>query len=839
MTLCAANLSTSPTNMQLLLLQYAHRAHEMGNQVLLAAVSAAAAAETEAAATSRKKGAGNTNTPEEEEDMIRRMLQGDTTIMNNSEMGLILRQRSSIHSTSYFSSQHNDSSYSATHHGPLELSNNSGSNGWDESIRSSSRHRPATVADCKYIDALLTMPCYLNINALGIFGSSAEVSGSMAALEAVRLYGTVGGGSGSGGRMLDEESGEDDDGGYHRYFVPHDCDGRPVPLEERNGKKKKTTYPASTKEDDGVTTTTCNNDESINPRSIVCLVLGEGKTPRTAILASQHYCWTTIAIDPSLSEEWKGCHHDDVPNFVGYGGSLSDFMNDEELADSMTSSTTTRDGPHTSPPPAPRHLVIIGIQPLHSSPSVRLRDHGHINELRDRYGDVPTTVVSLRPIPETNWFSPSARMEDGTVGSRRSKLEGDLGYEPNFSYVDEGIFSQCRQVEVWNFHNADDDDDDDDFEEDEDYDEEEEYDERENEEEEDEMEEGPFRNASKTKGGEEHIHHRDAPDQQQHHDQPAQQASKKKNLWLEARVAEFKMQQKQRKERNYNEEHNASFNTLSTKGTVDQRRVSDVFENPDDIANQCYSSDHQEVDNSSVLSPQDEVALNRVWDKAMSVYDEQQSLCDSSHQQRQHHDDNVSRAEKNPHDDLPAGWEAFDDPASGDQYYANSETGESSWDKPSFSTSVENCHDDDDDDDDDDRHPDDSTAMSNLSELTPDDQPGAAAASSTATNSKAGAGVPSFMQYKPKHHPRLSTIQDNDSQSHFDDQSSVSSGIAALNRWNMMQDNNSLPERADSSESPGTTQERRGSAPQKQQPWHKKESDEMGNGDSFMFDDYY
>ena len=60
--------------------------------------------------------------------------------------------------------------------------------------------RPPNVADCKYVDLMLSMPSYLNLSAFGVFGSSRDTSVSVAALEAVRLYGTVpGGGGGAGG----------------------------------------------------------------------------------------------------------------------------------------------------------------------------------------------------------------------------------------------------------------------------------------------------------------------------------------------------------------------------------------------------------------------------------------------------------------------------------------------------------------------------------------------------------------------------------------------------------------------------------------------------------------
>ena len=145
--------------------------------------------------------------------------------------------------------------------------------------------RPANIANCKYIDALLQLPCYLNLNAFGIYKSSHDVSVSMSCLEAVRLYGT-----------LDE-----------RYFVPHDVDG--VPLSEEDDKNKKSKGGG----DRGSSLQTNDaqiDDTPVNPKSVVCIVLGEGSTPRTAILASQHYGWTTIAIDPKLSEDWDGCHDD-------------------------------------------------------------------------------------------------------------------------------------------------------------------------------------------------------------------------------------------------------------------------------------------------------------------------------------------------------------------------------------------------------------------------------------------------------------------------------------------------------------------------------------------------
>lgn len=261
--------------------------------------------------------------------------------------------------------------------------------------------RPANIADCKYIDALLRLPSYLNLNAYGIFLSSADVSISMATLEAVRLYGTL------------EEA----------YFIPHDTEGLPAKTRKSNPRSVLPTEQHVVE------------DEAVNPKSIVCLVLGEGRTPRTAILAAQHYGWTSYAIDPSLSEGWDG-YHDDIPGFTGYSGTVADFV--ENTEDSIIEIQNQ----------SVKHLVIIGIQK--QKDQLRLKGNGNIMEIRSRYNDVPTTLVSISPVRKAT-LAPKRRS-----GQHMSKLEKDIGYDPNCSYIDSGVFSECRLIEVWNFHNADD-----------------------------------------------------------------------------------------------------------------------------------------------------------------------------------------------------------------------------------------------------------------------------------------------------------------------------------------------------------------------------------------------
>ena len=262
--------------------------------------------------------------------------------------------------------------------------------------------RPANVADCKYIDALLRLPSYLNLNAYGIFQSSEDVSISMATLEAVRLYGTL----------------------EQTYFVPHDTEGLPAKTRKPNPRSMLPMEEPKIVEEEGV-----------DPKSIVCLVLGEGRTPRTAVLCAVHYGWTSYAIDPTLSEGWDG-YHEDIPGFTGYSGTVAEFVDNTE--DSIIEIQNQ----------SVKHLVIIGIQK--EKDKLRLKGNAHVCEIRDRYNDVPTTLVSISPVRKAT-LAPKRRK-----GQYMSKLEKDIGYDPNISFLDGAVFSECRLIEVWNFHNADD-----------------------------------------------------------------------------------------------------------------------------------------------------------------------------------------------------------------------------------------------------------------------------------------------------------------------------------------------------------------------------------------------
>ena len=54
------------------------------------------------------------------------------------------------------------------------------------------------------------------------------------------------------------------------------------------------------------------NFNSTSKSNVLCLCIGDGCTPRTAVLACYLQGWTCVSIDPALNEEWSGNNPKDV-----------------------------------------------------------------------------------------------------------------------------------------------------------------------------------------------------------------------------------------------------------------------------------------------------------------------------------------------------------------------------------------------------------------------------------------------------------------------------------------------------------------------------------------------
>mmetsp|Transcript_10908 Transcript_10908/g.19920 ORF Transcript_10908/g.19920 Transcript_10908/m.19920 type:complete len:292 (+) Transcript_10908:1083-1958(+) len=144
---------------------------------------------------------------------------------------------------------------------------------------------------------------------------------------------------------------------------------------------------------------------------VMCVCIGDGSTPRTAVLASFLKGWTCLSIDPALSEEWRGDCPKNVAGLMGFGGTLEEFI---------TSLPTTTESSFT-------HLILLCV---HSH--ARFVGSATIEHIREKYANIPTTLVSL-------------------PCCAKFRHVGDIGHKPDAQYEDDCVFSACRRVEIWNF----------------------------------------------------------------------------------------------------------------------------------------------------------------------------------------------------------------------------------------------------------------------------------------------------------------------------------------------------------------------------------------------------
>ncbi|KAL7550578.1 hypothetical protein ACHAWF_013794 [Thalassiosira exigua] len=897
MTVCAAKLKSMPDTAQLLA-EYAARANRQG--LLTGGAPVAGYLEM----SGEQRGGGYNDSAL----VVRRDSQGD---ISGSELAI-------YHGSSLANDHHPRSAVPGTDVNAAF---------YGKSYGETDEDRPDRVADCRYVDALLRMPCYLNLNAFGLFTSTEDISLSLAALEAVRLYGTL------------------DEG----FFVPHDCDGNPVPEVRKGGPGGRRRRKASERTADA-------DAEHKNPRGVVCLVLGEGASPRTSVLASQHYGWTALAVDPLLSEDWDGCH-DDVSGFTGYSSDINEFT--RGAGESMVEFR------HQSV----EHLVIIAIQS--ETDAVRLKGKGHVEEIRGKYDDVPTTLVSISPVRKAT-LAPSRKALEGRCGS---KLERDVGYEPNCAYVDEGVFSRRRFVEIWNFHNEDGD-----------------------EEEEDDCDEGeggydggPYRRTStgeesdyvKSKGGGRALEgakrsgENAGREKQKRSDE--KRSGEQRLGWLEDRVEKFKREKDWggpvgvvdvaettdeagrpegvmvRGDPDFEDSMSTlgmghmmeSMESLETKETYEPPREEEEEEeeevgegeedreaeqeDEDATAKAGRLSDATEA--KKAWSAPDEERAGEVWEKALAKHDEQESLCDQfedyyrgdSGGAQEEDAERIDGGNEGPKDqqiddravsshsldlgasetsldhrrahNLPPGWEAIQDQDSGDFYYNNYETGEVTWDHPlgndpataasadgggpsgGGTSEAANAGDEAEDD----------REYGGVRRATTDSagsfvtEPPQRPAAGTTAPDLAGdddaddaSPTPGSQYQEPKQELRRSKVYEesesdlSQSQTYVcgdDDDSTGSSGIAVLTRWNQQAGSGGAadgdrgqansgggggpngPEEdmiawsddecddagKDGDDGLGELRSLRRSESQKRQPWHKRDSEE-GNNDSFLYD---
>ncbi len=145
---------------------------------------------------------------------------------------------------------------------------------------------------------------------------------------------------------------------------------------------------------------------------VKCLCIGDGSTPRTAVLACFLQKWECVSIDPALKEDWKGSQPKNIRGLIGFGGTLEEYL--------LTQRDVEFDATYES-------LVLLCV---HSH--ARLTGTASVENIMARYNNIPTTLVALPCCPKF----------------RSSK---DVGRSPDVQYEDDCVFSMKRKVEVWNF----------------------------------------------------------------------------------------------------------------------------------------------------------------------------------------------------------------------------------------------------------------------------------------------------------------------------------------------------------------------------------------------------
>lgn len=160
-----------------------------------------------------------------------------------------------------------------------------------------------------------------------------------------------------------------------------------------------------------------NNNKKKGSR-VKCLCIGDGCTPRTAVLGCYLKKWECVSIDPALQEDWHGIEPKGVRGLIGFKGTLEEFMKSQKQEE--------REGGDAKQAEYD-HLLLLCV---HSH--ARLHNDESIDKIMARWGNVSTTLVSLPCCP--------------TFRSQK-----DVGRPPDHVYEDDCVFSQCRKVEIWNF----------------------------------------------------------------------------------------------------------------------------------------------------------------------------------------------------------------------------------------------------------------------------------------------------------------------------------------------------------------------------------------------------
>jgi hypothetical protein len=198
--------------------------------------------------------------------------------------------------------------------------------------------RPNNWGYCNYLDKLFSMNCYNDIVYLNVFNNAKDISESMAAIYAIF---------------------------HHSSYIN-------INVGEEEGKDEEQDSKKGDKEKNGIKNKVNDKDK------VLCLCIGDGCTPRTAVLLSflTKGLWDCISIDPALSNEWNHTRDDDdddseieidssnssgqkqnekqkqvVRGLYGYKGTLKEFVMDSNRPPYINKRATTGNNNNNNNPP--------------------------------------------------------------------------------------------------------------------------------------------------------------------------------------------------------------------------------------------------------------------------------------------------------------------------------------------------------------------------------------------------------------------------------------------------------------------------------------------------------
>lgn len=168
----------------------------------------------------------------------------------------------------------------------------------------------------------------------------------------------------------------------------------------------------------------------VDPSAVLCLVLGDGTSPRTALAAAIKNGWTVVAIDEKLDKSWVGRQdglrgYPSAHRYVGFRGSMDDFLfkGKKMIQSSLREASDFR------------HLIVLCIERTNNFDQLcALRGRCGVADLRMIYNNIPVTVVSVSSPDLTQCPFPSTQACS--------------------KYLDNGILSSNRHVKVWNFESS-------------------------------------------------------------------------------------------------------------------------------------------------------------------------------------------------------------------------------------------------------------------------------------------------------------------------------------------------------------------------------------------------